>query len=60
MRNLYRCKYNFPLGLIYLESDGNLTVYGEGLDSKVKLLEIEGLDMSKFYLPKKRGQNEKM
>lgn len=52
---MYRCKYNFPLGLIYLESDGNLTVYGEGLDSKVKLLEIEGLDMSKFYLPKKRG-----
>ena len=60
MRNLYRCKYNFQLGLIYLESDGNLTGYGEALDSKVKLLEIEELDMSKFYLPKKRGQNEKM
>lgn len=57
---MYRCKYNFQLGLIYLESDGNLTGYGEGLDSKVKLLEIEELDMSKFYLPKKRGQNEKM
>lgn len=57
---MYRCKYNFPLGLIYLESDGNLTGYGECLDSKVKLLEIEGLDMSKFYLSKKRGQNEKM
>lgn len=57
---MYRCKYNFQLGLIYLESDGNLTGYGEGLDSKVKLLEIEGLDMSKFYLSKKRGQNEKM
>lgn len=57
---MYRCKYNFQLGLICLESDGNLTGYGEGLDSKVKLLEIEELDMSKFYLPKKRGQNEKM
>lgn len=57
---MYRCKYNFQLGLIYLESDGNLTVYGGGIDGKVKLLEIEGLDMSKFYLPKKRGQNEKM
>lgn len=40
--------------------DGNLTGYGGGLDNKVKLLEIEGLDMSEFYLPKKRGQNEKM
>ena len=34
--------------------DGNLTGYGGGLDNKVKLLEIEGLDMSKFYLPKKK------
>lgn len=30
---------------------GNLTGYGCGLDVKYRLLEIEGFDMSKFYMP---------
>jgi len=33
--------------------NGNLTGYAGGLDKKIKLLEIEGLDMNKFHLPKK-------
>lgn len=33
---------------------GNLTGYGGGLKNKVKLLEYEGIDMSRFYLPGKR------
>lgn len=40
--------------------DGNLTGYSGGLDKKIKLLEIEKLDMSRFFISKKRGQNEKM
>lgn len=39
--------------------DRNLTGYGGGLNNKVKLLETEGLDMSRFYMPKRR-KNEKM
>lgn len=34
-------------------SKGNLTGYAGGIDTKVKLLELEGLDTSKFFIPKK-------
>lgn len=41
--------------------NGNLTGYSGGLDIKVKLLEIEKVDMSKLYLPKRRNNGkEKM
>ena len=33
--------------------NGNLTGYDGGLNNKIELLKIEGLDMSKFTLPKK-------
>ncbi|WP_251517347.1 MULTISPECIES: methylated-DNA--[protein]-cysteine S-methyltransferase [Staphylococcus] len=33
--------------------DGNLTGYGGGIETKVKLLETEQLDMNQFYIPKK-------
>ncbi len=32
---------------------GNLTGYAGGIKIKIKLLEIEGLDMARFYVPKK-------
>ena len=32
---------------------GSLTGYVGGIDKKVKLLELEGVDMSKFFIPKK-------
>lgn len=32
---------------------GNLTGYGGGIEKKIQLLTLEGLDMSKFYIPKK-------
>ena len=32
-------------------TDGSLTGYAGGLDKKIKLLEIEKVDMSKFYIP---------
>ena len=32
---------------------GSLTGYAGGIDKKVKLLELEGVDMSKFFIPKK-------
>lgn len=31
--------------------NGNLTGYGGGLDIKVQLLQLEGLDMERFYTP---------
>ncbi len=34
-------------------SKGSLTGYAAGLETKIKLLELEGLDTSKFILPKK-------
>ena len=34
-------------------SDGSLTGFGGGIQTKWSLLELEGLDMSKFYIPKK-------
>ena len=32
--------------------DGNLTGYAGGIDKKIKLLEIEKVDMSNMYIPK--------
>lgn len=32
--------------------DGNLTGYAGGIDRKIKLLKLEGVDLSKFYRPK--------
>lgn len=37
-------------------ADGNLVGYGGGIENKIKLLEIEQVDMSKFYLPKRKQQ----
>jgi methylated-DNA-[protein]-cysteine S-methyltransferase len=34
-------------------SNGSLTGYAGGIDKKVKLLELEGLDMSRFFVPSK-------
>ena len=34
-------------------TNGSLTGYGGGIQNKVKLLEIENNDMSKFTIPKK-------
>ncbi|MGI6361431.1 MAG: methylated-DNA--[protein]-cysteine S-methyltransferase [Bacillota bacterium] len=34
-------------------SDGSLTGYAGGLKTKIKLLELEGADMSKLFIPKK-------
>ena len=34
-------------------SNGSLTGYAGGIDKKIKLLELEGLEMSKFFVPKK-------
>ena len=31
---------------------GSLTGYAGGIDKKVRLLEIEGVDISKFFIPK--------
>ena len=33
-------------------ANGNLTGYGGGIDKKVKLLELEGVDINRFSLPK--------
>ena len=32
---------------------GNLTGYGGGIDKKIQLLTLEGVDMSSFFVPKK-------
>lgn len=47
-----------PIGIIIpchrvVGANGNLTGYGGGIANKIKLLELEGLDMSEFYIPKK-------
>ena len=34
-------------------TNGSLTGYAGGIDKKVKLLTMEGADMSKFFIPKK-------
>ena len=33
-------------------ANGNLTGYGGGIERKIKLLETEGVDLSRFYIPK--------
>ncbi|WP_066639004.1 methylated-DNA--[protein]-cysteine S-methyltransferase [Desulfolucanica intricata] len=35
---------------------GNLTGYGGGLDIKVRLMQLEGMDMSRFHMPSKKRQ----
>ena len=32
---------------------GNLTGYSGGINTKIKLLELEGVDMSSLFIPKK-------
>ena len=34
-------------------TNGSLTGYAGGIDKKIRLLELEGVDMSKFFVPKK-------
>ena len=34
-------------------ADGSLTGFGGGIDMKVKLLEHEGVDLSRLYRPKR-------
>ena len=34
-------------------SNGSLTGFSGGINTKVKLLELEGVDMSRFFVPKK-------
>lgn len=34
-------------------TNGSLTGYGGGIKNKVKLLELEGINMDKYYVPKK-------
>ena len=33
-------------------TNGNLTGYAGGIDKKIKLLELEHVDLSKFFVPK--------
>lgn len=33
--------------------DGNLTGYAGGIDKKIELLKLEGIDMKQFFVPKK-------
>lgn len=35
-------------------SNGSLTGYAGGIEKKIKLLSIEGVEMSKFFVPKQR------
>jgi methylated-DNA-[protein]-cysteine S-methyltransferase len=35
-------------------SDGSLTGYAGGLDKKITLLELEGVDIADFFIPRKR------
>jgi len=34
-------------------TNGSLTGYGGGIDRKIKLLTLEGIDMNAFFVPKK-------
>ena len=38
-------------------TNGNLTGYAGGIDKKIKLLEHEGVDISKLFVPAKRTGN---
>lgn len=47
-----------PIGIIIpchrvVGSNGSLTGYGGGIDKKIALLKHEGVDMSRFFVPKK-------
>ena len=42
---IYKTSYDSPLG--------SLTGYGGGIDRKLKLLTLEGVDMSRLFVPKK-------
>ena len=47
-----------PISLIIpchrvIGSNGSLTGYGGGIDKKVKLLELEGADMTGLFVPSK-------
>ena len=50
---------NFSLGIKsgslprLLGSNGSLTGYAGGIDKKIALLELEGIDTNKFIIPKK-------
>ena len=35
-------------------ADGNLTGYAAGLDKKIQLLTLEHVDMSAYFLPKRK------
>ena len=34
-------------------TNGSLTGYGGGINNKVELLKLEGIDMSKYFIPKR-------
>ena len=34
-------------------TNGSLTGYGGGINNKVELLKLEGIDMSKYFVPKR-------
>ncbi|MDR3284178.1 MAG: MGMT family protein [Treponema sp.] len=38
-------------------TNGNLTEYAGGIDKKIKLLTLEGVNTTKFYMPKKNNMN---
>jgi methylated-DNA-[protein]-cysteine S-methyltransferase len=40
-------------------SNGNLTGYAGGIDTKIKLLELEGADMSNLFVPKNLRKQER-
>ncbi len=47
-----------PIGILIpchrvVGSNGSLTGYGGGIDKKIALLKHEGVDMSRFFVPKK-------
>ena len=47
-----------PIGIIVpchrvVGASGSLTAYAGGLDKKIALLKLEGVEMSRFFVPKK-------
>ena len=47
-----------PIGIIVpchrvVGASGSLTGYAGGLDKKIALLKLEGVEMSRFFVPKK-------
>ena len=46
-----------PIGIIVpchrvVGTNGSLTGYGGGINNKVELLKLEGIDLSKYFIPK--------